>query len=112
MPRTYSGAWKPEPAQKQGAYIGYLSVILASTLFGSVFTVAKLPLATIDPLALSAVVYIISGLALIPFARASFRLEKRELRYMVFVTAFGAVAAPVLLLLRSASRRRPPTRLY
>lgn len=87
-----------KPAQKQGAYVGYLSVILASALFGSVFTVAKVPLATIDPLALSAVVYIISGLALIPFARASFRLERRELRYMVLVTAFGAVAAPVLLL--------------
>jgi drug/metabolite transporter (DMT)-like permease len=78
--------------------MGYLSVLLASALFGSVFTVAKVPLETIDPLALSAVVYIISGLALVPFARASFRLEKRELRYMALVTAFGAVGAPVLLL--------------
>lgn len=87
-----------KPAQKQRPYLGYLSVLLASALFGSAFTVAKVPLATVDPLALSAVVYVISGLALIPFARASFRLDKRELRYMILVTAFGAVAAPVLLL--------------
>lgn len=87
-----------KPAQKQRPYLGYLSVLLASALFGSVFTVAKVPLQTIDPLALSAVVYIISGLALVPFARASFRLEKRELRYMALITAFGAVGAPVLLL--------------
>jgi drug/metabolite transporter (DMT)-like permease len=85
--------------QKQRGYLGYLSVILASALFGSVFTVAKVPLASVDPLALSAVTYIISGLSLIPFARASFRLGfRREVVYMALITAFGAVAAPVLLL--------------
>lgn len=72
--------------------------MVASALFGSVFTVAKVPLASIDPLSLSAIVYIVSGLSLMPFARFSFRLNKRELRHMAAITAFGAVAAPVLLL--------------
>lgn len=90
---------KAAPVQKQRRYLGYLSVVLASALFGSVFTVAKVPLASVDPLALSAVTYTISGLTLIPFARASFRLEsRREVIYMALITIFGAVAAPVLLL--------------
>lgn len=90
---------KAAPVQKQRRYLGYLSVLFASALFGSVFTVAKVPLASVDPLALSAVTYTISGLTLIPFARASFRLEsRREVIYMALITIFGAVAAPVLLL--------------
>lgn len=87
------------PEQKQRGYVGYLSVLLASALFGSVFTVAKVPLGSIDPLALSAVVYMVSGLSLMPFSRASFRLASRkEVGYMAIITVFGAVAAPVLLL--------------
>ncbi|HEX9677934.1 DMT family transporter [Nitrososphaera sp.] len=92
---------KQSPAPKQAGrhWFGYLSVLAASALFGSVFTVAKVPLETVDPLALAAVIYVISGISLIPFARASFRLKsRRELRYMVAVTGFGALAAPMLLL--------------
>ena len=78
---------------------GYLSVLFASALFGSVFTIAKVPLETVDPLALSAMVYTISGLSLIPFARASFRLGmRRDYYYLAIITVFGAIAAPVLLL--------------
>ncbi|UVS69498.1 DMT family transporter [Nitrososphaera viennensis] len=89
----------PAGAQReQKGYLGYLSVLIASALFGSVFAIAKVPLANIDPLALSAVIYMIAGLTLVPFAKASFRLQRREARYMVAITAFGAVAAPVLLL--------------
>ncbi|WP_226987232.1 DMT family transporter [Candidatus Nitrososphaera evergladensis] len=84
--------------KKQQGYLGYLSVLIASALFGSVFAVTKVPLASIDPLALSAVIYVIAGLTLVPFAKASFRLQRREARYMIAITAFGAVAAPVLLL--------------
>lgn len=87
------------PEQRQRGYVGYLSVLLASALFGSVFTVAKIPLGSVDPLALAALTYVISGLSLIPFAKASFRLASRkELLYMGIITAFGAVAAPVVLL--------------
>lgn len=74
-------------------------MLFAAALFGSVFTVAKIPLSSVDPLALSSIVYIISGLALIPFAKASFRLDsRRDYLLMVVISLLGAVAAPVLLL--------------
>jgi drug/metabolite transporter (DMT)-like permease len=84
---------------KRHALIGYLSVFFAAALFGSVFTLAKVPLSTVDPLALSALIYTISGLSLIPFARISFRFgARREYFYLLIITITGAVAAPVLLL--------------
>jgi drug/metabolite transporter (DMT)-like permease len=84
---------------RQQAIAGYVSVLIAAALFGSVFTLAKIPLASVDPLALSAVVYTIAGLGLIPFAKSSFRLDsRRDYYYMAIITVFGAVAAPVLLL--------------
>lgn len=63
------------------------------------FTVAKVPLASVDPLVLSAIVYTVSGLALIPFARASFRMEtKKDYLHLLVISLLGAVAAPALLL--------------
>ncbi len=89
----------PAPKQAGRRWFGYLSVLVSAVLFGSVFTVAKVPLQTTDPLALAAAIYVISGLSLIPFARFSFKLKSRkEMRYMVTLTAFGGIAAPVLLL--------------
>lgn len=76
-----------------------MSVLFAAVLFGSVFSLAKVPLATIDPLALTAVVYTISGLALIPFAKGSFTFErKKDYFYVLIVTIFGGVLAPMLLM--------------
>lgn len=90
---------KGEESQRQQLLKGYLSVLFAAILFGSVFSLAKVPLDTIDPLALTAVVYIISGLALIPFAKASFTFETRDdYFYAIIVTIFGGVLAPVLLM--------------
>jgi drug/metabolite transporter (DMT)-like permease len=90
---------KGKESHRQPLLIGYLSVLFAAVLFGSVFSLAKVPLATIDPLALTAVVYTISGLALIPFAKASFTFERTDdYFYVVIVTIFGGVLAPVLLM--------------
>lgn len=90
---------KGEESQRQQLLVGYLSVLFAAVLFGSVFSLAKVPLDTIDPLALTAVVYTISGLALIPFAKASFTFETRnDYFYAIVVTILGAVLAPVLLM--------------
>lgn len=76
-----------------------MSVLFAAVLFGSVFSLAKVPLATIDPLALTAVVYTISGLALIPFAKGSFTFERKEdYFYVLIVTIFGGVLAPILFM--------------
>lgn len=88
-----------ENHNRQHAMIGYLSVLFAAALFGSVFTLAKVPLATVDPLVLAALAYTIAGLALIPFAKASFRLDnRRDYLYLLVITITGAVVAPVLLL--------------
>ena len=78
---------------------GYLSVLLASAMFGSVFTVAKVPLSSIDPLVLAALTYTISGLSLIPFVRGSFRFQsRRDYTYLACVTILGGIAGPLLLL--------------
>lgn len=85
--------------QRREALVGYLSVLSAAALFGSVFTVAKVPLLSIDPLVLAALTYAISGIALIPFARASFAMpSSRDYAYLLIISLFGAVAAPALLL--------------
>jgi drug/metabolite transporter (DMT)-like permease len=90
---------KGEESHRQPLLIGYLAVLFAALLFGSVFSLAKVPLATIDPLALTAVVYTISGLSLIPFAKGSFAFERRDdYFYVLIVTIFGGVLAPVLLM--------------
>jgi drug/metabolite transporter (DMT)-like permease len=90
---------KGEESHGQPLLIGYLAVLFAAVLFGSVFSLAKVPLATIDPLALTAVVYTISGISLIPFAKASFAFERRDdYFYVLIVTIFGGVLAPVLLM--------------
>ncbi|MDP9015361.1 MAG: DMT family transporter [Thermoproteota archaeon] len=90
---------REEESQRYQFLTGYLSVLSAAILFGSVFSLAKVPLATIDPLALTAIVYTISGLALIPFARASFTFERKfDYLYVIIVTIFGGIAAPVLLM--------------
>lgn len=90
---------REEESHRYQVLTGYLSVLFAAVLFGSVFSLAKVPLATIDPLALTAIVYTISGLALIPFARASFTFERKfDYFYVIIVTIFGGIAAPVLLM--------------
>ena len=90
---------REEGSHRNQVLTGYLSVLFAAALFGSVFSLAKVPLATIDPLALTAIVYTISGLALIPFARASFTFERKfDYIYVIIVTIFGGIAAPVLLM--------------
>lgn len=90
---------REEESPRYQVLTGYLSVLFAAVLFGSVFSLAKVPLATIDPLALTAIVYTISGLALIPFARASFTFERKfDYLYVIIVTIFGGIAAPVLLM--------------
>lgn len=90
---------REEESHRYQVLTGYLSVLFAAVLFGSVFSLAKVPLATIDPLALTAIVYTISGLALIPFARASFTFERKfDYLHVIIVTIFGGIAAPVLLM--------------
>jgi drug/metabolite transporter (DMT)-like permease len=88
-----------ENNNKQEAMIGFLSVLFSAALFGSVFTLAKVPLATVDPLVLSALVYVIAGFSLIPFAKISFKFDTRcDYIYFLIITVSGGITAPVLLL--------------
>lgn len=90
---------KGQESHKQRLLIGYMSVLFAAVLFGSVFSLAKVPLATIDPLTLTAIVYTISGLALIPFAKGSFTFRRKDdYFHILIVTIFGGVLAPLLLM--------------
>jgi hypothetical protein len=41
---------KVEESRRQRWLIGYLMVLFIAVLFGSIFSLAKVPLATIDPL--------------------------------------------------------------
>lgn len=98
---------------------GYISVFVSAALFGSAFTMAKQPLANTNPLLLSSVVYVISGLSLIHVAKASssssaspspsssstgslflvryIKKERKNLLYLFIVSILGAVIAPLLL---------------
>jgi drug/metabolite transporter (DMT)-like permease len=88
-----------EESRVSQVLIGYLSVLFAAALFGSVFSLAKVPLDVIDPLALTAIVYTVSGLALIPAAKPSFSLKgEYDYLYILIVTILGGVLAPVLLM--------------
>ncbi|MGH9984122.1 MAG: DMT family transporter [Nitrososphaeraceae archaeon] len=77
---------------------GFICVLITAVLFGSIYSLAKLPLSHIDPLLLSALVYLIAFVTLIPVARASFRLSCiDDFIYMIIISLLGAVAAPLLL---------------
>src|ERR671939_1566823 len=87
-----------ENNNKQEAMIGFLSVLFSAALFGSVFTLAKVPLATVDPLVLSALVYVIAGFSLIPFAKISFKFDTRcDYIYFLIITVSGGITAPAHL---------------
>ncbi|MGB7959707.1 MAG: DMT family transporter [Nitrososphaeraceae archaeon] len=78
--------------------LGFICVLITAVLFGSIYSLAKLPLSHIDPLLLSAIVYSIAFVTLIPVARGSFRLNcLDDFKYIIIVSVLGAVAAPLLL---------------
>ena len=78
--------------------IGYICALITSTLFGFTFSIAKQPLANVDPLLLSAIVYPISFAALVPITRASFKIDnKRDFLDILIISILGAVIAPILL---------------
>ena len=77
--------------------IGYLSALLAAILFGSVSTLAKPTLSTIDPIVLSVIVYFLASLVATPIAqRTKFSLNRKDWRLLLAIALSGAVIAPVL----------------
>jgi len=78
--------------------VGYSCAILAAAFFGSVSTVSKPVLDTVNPVLLSSLVYIISGLTFTPIAQKTERTKvSRKYYYLVLITAIiGAAAAPIM----------------
>jgi len=77
--------------------LGYVFAILAAVMFGSVSVVAKPLVSSIDPILLAALVYIISAIALSPFAQKKKKsLTRRDLLLIFAIAICGAVIAPSL----------------
>ena len=78
--------------------VGYSCAILAAAFFGSVSTISKPVLATVNPVLLSSLVYIISGLTFTPIAQKTERTKvSKKYYYLVLITAtIGAAAAPIM----------------
>ena len=78
--------------------VGYSCAILAVAFFGSVSTISKPVLATVNPILLSSLVYIISGLTFTPIAQKTERKKvSKKYYYMVLLTAtIGGAAAPIM----------------
>ena len=76
---------------------GYLAILLAAMLFGSVSTLAKPTLVNIDPLVLSFLVYLLASLVFTPLAyKTKSSLSKKDLVLVITIALSGAVAAPIL----------------
>ncbi len=86
---------------KLGKYVGLFYVLCASIMFGSAFTLAKEPLRSINSLTLSSLVYLISGVCLLPTViRSPIRISrKKDFVTLVIIAVLGAAVAPLLLFL-------------
>ena len=68
--------------------VGYSCAILASAFFGSVSTISKPVLVTVNPVFLSSLVYIISGLTFTPIAQKTERTKvSKKYYYLVLISA-------------------------
>jgi drug/metabolite transporter (DMT)-like permease len=82
--------------------IGYGSAILAAGLFGSVSTLAKPVLSTVNPIVLSSLVYLIAGFTFTPLAQQTGFTKLTKRYYFLILTSaiLGATIAPVMFSLR------------
>jgi drug/metabolite transporter (DMT)-like permease len=81
--------------------VGYGSALLSAALFGSISTVAKPVLTTVNPILLSSLVYLISGLVFTPIAQKSesTKLTKKYFFLILITSVFGATIAPIMFFL-------------
>lgn len=85
----------PNKYKNNSIAIGYISALVAAILFGSVSTMGKTALATIDPLLLSSLVYLISAATLTPLAhRTKFTFKKKDYLIVLTTAVSGAAIAP------------------
>lgn len=89
-------------------FFGYLFAIISAALFGSISTIAKPALsATIHPLLLSSIVYLVAAMVMTPIAYRSntsnddddsntLFLKRKNYLYIFAIAILGAVVAPTL----------------
>ncbi|TBR22362.1 MAG: DMT family transporter [Candidatus Nitrosotenuis sp.] len=85
-------------AQKYGnVRSGYLFAILAAAMFGSVSTLAKPLVSSVNPLLLASSIYLVSAVTLTPLARKqSFPSSKKNCLLILAISVSGAAIAPSL----------------
>jgi len=77
----------------------YLLLIFSAILYGSISTIAKLSLNTINPIVLSSLIYLIIGVSLTIIVKLKnniANLSRDKLKLIFIDSACGAVVAPVL----------------
>lgn len=84
--------------QKYGdARLGYIFAILAAAMFGSVSTLAKPLVSTVNPLLLSSIIYLVAAATLSPLAhKQKFQSAKKNYLLILAISISGAVIAPSL----------------
>src|SRR3990170_3553965 len=84
--------------QKYGSErLGYIFAILAAIMFGSVSTLAKPLVSTVNPLLLSSMIYLIAAATLTPLAhKQSFPAAKKNYLLILAISLCGATIAPSL----------------
>jgi drug/metabolite transporter (DMT)-like permease len=98
--------------------IGYLFAIMAAALFGSISTVAKPALSSVNPLLLSALVYLLASLLLTPVAhlnrnshdtKSISSLKKKDWLLILGIALSGAIVAPSLYFVGLVSAKASDT---
>ena len=77
--------------------IGYICALLAAILFGTVSTLGKPPLETLNPILVSSLAYIVAATALVPFAHGTRIIHtRRDTLLLISISISGAIIAPIL----------------
>lgn len=78
----------------------YFSLVLAAVLYGSISTIAKPSLNSINPVLLSSLIYLIIGISLTAIIKISTKnipsISKDLLKLILFTSVCGAVIGPIL----------------
>jgi len=88
---------KANPQKDNSLMIGYTSAIIGALLFGTVSTVAKPIVSSVNPLLLSCLVYLISGLAITPVVkRVKYSVRRKDYLLLLITSISGAAIAPAM----------------
>ena len=87
--------------------IGYISAIIGALLFGSVSTIAKPIVSSVNPLMLACLVYLISGLAItIVVKPVKHSVNRKDYALLLIISISGAVVAPTSYISQAIVKRQ------